>query len=801
MRKILSALILFAISVFSLHAQTIRVIDQQTGKPIANVAIYNTSKSHSVLSNESGQAKLDFFVRNDTLTFQHSSFYSKTFSFDQLAAQHFIVKLNERFINLNEVYVSANKWEEQRSEIPNHIETIKSKTILLNNPATSADLIADGQQVFVQKSQLGGGSPMIRGFAANSILLVVDGVRMNNAIYRSGNLQNILQADVNSIKSAEIIFGPGTNIYGSDALGGVVDVHLIDPYMNISKDWAVHGNAFTRFGTAAFERTLHADINISNNKWAFLSSISYTKFGDLRMGTHGNMNFKRYNYVERINGTDSIVNNPDPYRQVKSGYDQINFMQKIKVNLSEKSQLNAGVYYSATSDVPRYDRLTETSSGLLKYAQWYYSPQTWFMAKTAISLYKNNRLWNEAVLTLSYQNVQEGRNDRKFRNDWIRKRKEEVNILGINADFNKKLANEQFLFYGFDLDYNHVASTGTTENIVTNISEPTSTRYPDGGTNTLNSGIYLTYKKNLTQLPVTFLTGLRFSTVAIHSKFIDTSYYRLPYTSINISNQAFTGSIGIIYHPESWQIRLNLSSGFRAPNLDDVAKIFDSEPGSVVVPNENLKPEYVYNAGLGIRKGIGNIADIEVSVFYSYLKNAMVRRNFTLNGQDSIYYDGTLSRVQAVVNTGYAQIYGASFEGEVQISKNWGIKSNLTIIKGKDDQGSVLSHIPPIYGGGTLYFEKNKLRMMFNITYNGLLAYDELSPSEQDKTQMYTPDINGNPYVPAWTTYNLKGTYAFNEHFMLNFAIENLTNLSYRPYASGINAPGINFVSGLRLSF
>jgi hemoglobin/transferrin/lactoferrin receptor protein len=221
----------------------------------------------------------------------------------------------------------------------------------------------------------------------------------------------------------------------------------------------------------------------------------------------------------------------------------------------------------------------------------------------------------------------------------------------------------------------------------------------------------------------------------------------------------------------------------------------------VVVPNENLKPEYIYNAGLGIRKGFDEKADVEISLFYSYLKDAMVRRDFQLNGQDSIYYDGTLSRVQAVVNAGYAKIYGVSVEGEYQVTRNLGLRANLTYIKGKDDEGHTLSHIPPLYGAGSIYYEKNKLRILFDVVFNGTLNYENMSPSEQNKTQMYTPDAQGNPYAPGWTTFNLKGTYAFSEHLLFTGGIENITNYSYRPYASGISAPGRNFIAALRYSF
>ena len=87
---------------------------------------------------------------------------------------------------LNELVVSANKWEQNLMEVPGTVSRVSKQLIQFQNPQTSADLLTLTGKVFVQKSQLGGGSPMIRGFATNRVLLVVDGVRMNNAIFRSG---------------------------------------------------------------------------------------------------------------------------------------------------------------------------------------------------------------------------------------------------------------------------------------------------------------------------------------------------------------------------------------------------------------------------------------------------------------------------------------------------------------------------------------------------------------------------------------------------------------------------------------
>jgi hemoglobin/transferrin/lactoferrin receptor protein len=783
------------------ESQNIFVYNQQTGNPITDVLIFNNDKSQTGLTNNIGIVSISDFSENDTITFQHPSFISISLDITTLRKFKFKIPLNEKLINLDEVIVSASKWETKANEIPNKIEQIKRKDIIFNNPATTADLIASGNQVYVQKSQLGGGSPMIRGFAANKILMVIDGVRLNNAIYRSGNLHNVLQADVNSIENAEIIFGPGTNIYGSDALGGVIDFHTLKPVFSSNDEMKGSGSAMSRISSADFERTINANVNLANNKWAFLANISYSKFDDLKMGAIHNDYNLRHEYIEVINGVDSIVSNSSPETQKFSGYDQTSIMTKVARKHSKSLDWEYGLYLSKTSEVPRYDRLLQYKDDLLKYAVWNYDPQQWIMNRLSINLHDNVSWYDNSVITMAYQNVKEGRNDRKYKSSWLRKREEQVNILSFNTDFDKTLNNGNFIYYGLEVVYNNVKSEGKEENINTGESNKISSRYPDGGTEFFQTGVYLTYKKNLKRVPMTFLTGMRYSYVGLESKFEDTTYYQLPYNEIKITNGALTGSIGLVYHPGEWQYNINLSSGFRAPNLDDVAKIFDSEPGNVVVPNEDLKPEYLYNVDLGIIKKFDNLAKIEITGFYSYLVDAMVRKDYSLNGQDSIMYDGELSKVQAIVNTGSATIYGGSINVEFKIMRYLAFNTIVTAIIGEDNTGEALRHAPPIYGSTNLAFEKHRLKVQIGANYNAKISCDNMAPSEQDKPYLYAADANGNPYSPGWWTLNFKGSYAFNERLITTFGVDNMLDYRYRAYSSGISAPGRNFSIAFRYIF
>jgi hemoglobin/transferrin/lactoferrin receptor protein len=249
-------------------------------------------------------------------------------------------------------------------------------------------------------------------------------------------------------------------------------------------------------------------------------------------------------------------------------------------------------------------------------------------------------------------------------------------------------------------------------------------------------------------------------------------------------------------------LKLNLSSGFRAPNLDDVAKIFDSEPGKVVVPNENLKPEYLYNIDAGVIWGSREKVMVQFTAFYSYLVNAIVRRDYQLNGMDSIWYDGELSQVQAMVNTGSATIYGFSAGLDWRILDYLRFNSMLTYIDGEDDEGYALRHAPPLYGSTTLSFEQNSFRVAMSAVYNAEVAHDNMAPTESDKTYLYATDENGNSFSPAWWTLNLKASYAFNqEKFIVTLGVENILDYRYIAYSSGIASPGRNFIAALLYRF
>lgn len=799
MKKILLLIFLLTAVV---SAQVVTVKDQSTNKSLELVAIYNSDPNRSVITNTNGQADISKIDKSQPVIFRLIGYEKTELSYSKIEENNFVILLKPTAISLDNVVVSSSRWEENKSEVPNTIEMITPRDIEFQNPQTTADMLGMSGNVFIQKSQLGGGSPMIRGFATNRLLIVVDGVRMNTAIFRSGNLQNVISLDANALDHTEVIFGPGSVIYGSDAIGGVMNFHTLTPRLSLGDEVMLNVGVMGRFSSADLEKSGHLHFNIGLNNWGFLTSVTYSDFDDLVMGSNGPDEYLRPTYQTRINGKDTVVVNPDPKKQVPSGYNQVNFLQKILFAPISDWEFEYAFHYSTTSDYPRYDRLLRPKGNTLRSAEWYYGPQKWMMNNLMITNFSGNSIYDLSKLIVAYQNFEESRHDRNLNNDDRTNNTEKVNAFSANLDMIKEINENSNLFYGVEIVLNKVESTGNSENIVTGEITPGPSRYPDGST--WNSyGAYLTYKNKFSPQYI-FQAGLRYNYVTLDATF-DTTFYPFPFTKAEERNGALTGNAGLVWHPQSdWQINLNLASGFRSPNIDDIGKVFDSEPGSVVIPNPDIEPEYAYNIELGLTKIFSNLAEFSAVGYYTYLDNALVRRDFTLNGMDSIMYNGEMSQVQAIQNAAFATIYGVELGLNLNFLENFNLRSSFSYQKGEeeDDAGNKvpLRHAAPWFGKTEFIFMMNRLEANLYMVYNGEIKNEDLAPSEQEKDYIYAMDESGNPYQPSWYTLNLKISYQLLDNFELYLGVENITDQRYRPYSSGISAAGRNFIGSLRVN-
>ncbi len=797
--------LLFLLACATISAQEIMVLDATTGTPIANMAIYNKDKSKTAVTNVEGTSELDVFSRNERITFRHISYETYNTTKAQIGRKGNRVYLDLKPEELQEVVMSVSKWEQQKKDVPQKIESIDARSIAFTNPQTSADLLQNSGKVFVQKSQLGGGSPMIRGFATNRLLLSVDGVRMNNAIFRGGNVQNVISIDPFTVKNTEVIFGPGSVIYGSDAIGGVMNFFTQKPRFSFTDSLTFSGNVNYRFASANKENTAHGDFNFGQQKWASYTSFSYNDFDNLTMGKNGPDSYLRNNYVVRENGVDVLMTNNDPRKQISSGYDQINFLQKFTYRPNSTWNYDLGLYYSETSDFSRYDRLIRpnASGDGLRSAEWFYGPQKWMMGNFQLTKQGKNKFYDGVKLTTAYQHFEESRNERLFQDPDRFTTVDKVNALSINLDFENKKIGDLRLYYGAEYIFNKVNSEGIQTNIETNQVSEAASRYPDGATWQTFAG-YINGEYKL-KPNFTLLSGARYSQVWVDAQF-DQTFFPFPFDEADLITGAFTGSLGFSWFPRAdLQITLNGSTGFRAPNIDDIGKVFDSEPGSVVVPNPELEPEYAYNGEIGIRKNFNDKVVLKGATFYTYLVDALVRRDFTFNGDREILYNGELSNVQAIQNAAKAYVYGFELGLEAFLDENWSLTSNLTITEGteEDDSGedTPARHAAPTFGDFHVIWQNQKLKTDLFLNYNGEISYSDLALSERSKDYIYDIDTNGNPFSPSWYTLNFRSQYQISNAFKATVNLENITNQRYRTYSSGIAAPGANLILGLGYSF
>ena len=802
MKKIIIIVFSFSLS-FCLSAQTVTVKDKVTHQPIEFAVIYSNHPSASILTDVKGRADISVFRDADSIRIRYMGYEPVILSYDKIREKQFIIYMTTSEISLEAVKVSSTRWIQEKGSFPNRVTAVKPIQITLQNPQTAADLIGSTGEVFIQKSQLGGGSPMIRGFATNRIMIVVDGVRMNNAIFRSGNLQNIISLDPFTVRSAEIDFGPGSVIYGSDAIGGVMSFNTLEPSLAKENKVITKGSAVARHSTADNEKTGHLDFCIGLPLWSFISSVTYNDFDDLKMGSDGPDEYLRKEYVIRVNGQDSMVVNADPEKQVPSGYRQLNLMQKIRFKPNGNLDIRYGFHYSTTTDVPRFDRLIEYRGDILRDGEWYYGPQKWMMQTITFKTKGVSALFDRQSSTLAYQHFEESRHSSGFGKNILSHRTETVKAFTVNSDFEKNISDNHLINYGAEVLFNMVGSEGREENLQTGITDAGSTRYPDGST-WYSLGLYLTWKYQFGEA-FTLSSGIRYNHTGLEASF-DTTFYPFPFTSARLNKGALTGSAGLLYRPEmDLLIGLNLSTGFRAPNIDDLGKVFDSEPGAVVVPNPDLKHEYAWHAELNAVKTFGKVLKLELSGYYTLLDDAMVRRDFSLNGTDSILYDGELSRVQAIQNAARAWVWGIQAALDVKLPAGFGMSSQLNYQKGKEelDDGSIapLRHAAPPFGIAHLTYSTNRFKADFYGVYSAGITFENLAPSEQSKPHLYASDADGNPYSPEWYTINLKALCQITDFLMITAGIENISNQRYRPYSSGIAAPGRNVIFSIKVTF
>jgi hemoglobin/transferrin/lactoferrin receptor protein len=739
----------------------------------------------------------------------------------------------KKTVDLEEVVVSSSNFNEKKKNIAQKIDVISAKKIAQENTQNTGDLLISTGKIFVQKSQQGGSSPVIRGFEASRVLLVIDGVRMNNAIYRSGHLQNVITTDQNSLTRVEVMYGPSSTIYGSDALGGIIHLITKQPVLSGNKNFLSTGTAFVRYSSVNNEKTVHADASIGGKKFAWLQSYNYSDFGNMKMGSNypdKYPNFgRRSQYIGLVNGIDSVLNNADDRVQKFSGYKQWDVIQKFLYKQNDKIFHSLNLQLSNTNNVPRYDRLQDVKNfggsigTTLRFAEWYYGPQKRLLAAYELNV-AHTGFFDEIKANINYQDIEESRQTREYRRrDRFDSQVEKVKVFGASIGGRKLMGNNE-LAAGADMQLNNVKSMATRTNLTTGAVAKLNTRYPDGKNTMNNFGIYAQHIYKFSNKKLVLNDGLRLQSVSLKSNILDNSFFRLPDTAVKQNNITATGNLGIVFTPnKNTIIRSSVSSGFRAPNIDDLAKVFESNTAAkqVVIPNADLKPEYTYNLDLSINQFITDKVSVEVTGYYTLFRNAILKAPFTLNGQDSIFYNGVKSQVLASQNVNKANVYGISANVNAEIIKGLSFNSTINYTKGffktdntkpssvyeklqngtyvlvnKNVSTKPLDHIAPLIGKTSLIYQHKKIYTEFYLLYNGWKHLNQYNADGEDNAQYATPDG-----MPSWLTVNGKGSINIMKNLQLQVGVENIFDRNYRYFASGFSSAGRNFYMALKANW
>jgi hemoglobin/transferrin/lactoferrin receptor protein len=807
--KVVSIVFLFFITI-SVKAQLVKVLERGSNFPIENVIIYNDVNNNVVHTNKKGIADLSSFNNTDIIFFNHLSYVEYEILKRELEVIEFVVYLGKKAEQLDEIVLSASKGKESRRRIAEQIAIISKEEIKRLAPQTSADLLANLPGIKVQKTQFGGGSPVLRGMEANRVLLVVDGIRMNNAIYRTGHLQNSITVSPNIIDRTEVIFGPSSVIYGSDALGGVIHYYTKTP--KISNNNEVNSSFYSRYSSVNNEFTTEGNVELRNKKWASYTSISHSKFGDLRMGKNRTHGFKDWGKISEYSNNSNTYYNPnsvlnsDDNIQKNTGYNQTDLLQKITIPLSPKSDLMFNIQYSISSNINRVDKLNEYSGGELKYAEWYYGPQKRLLVSSQLKINPNKKWIQKGTITTAFQSINESRVQRKLSSLDRSYRDEKVNVLSLNGDFFVPLTkvNNRIMSYGFEITHNNVNSNayGKTLNVLENTiigfsdDFTVQSRYPDGGSSYTSVASYANYRQDINK-KATLNTGIRYVNTNLSATWVDDTFITLPDFDISLNNSAVTATIGYVYKPTvNWQINNVISTGFRSPNIDDVGKVREKS-GDVTVPNIYLKPEYAYSFESSVLKYFNDKKfQASLNVYYTLLNNYITRDRFSINNSSTIIYDGEEGNVVANVNKDNAYIFGSTFSFKGNFNSIWFTKGSITYTKGKAyDTKIPLSSIPPLFGLLEIGIEKERFQAGLNWKFNvrkQLKDYNLIEGIDNVDETPYNSLTDTYYGSPSWSTLNFNSNYRLNSTVTLYANIDNILDVHYKEFASSISAPGRN---------
>jgi len=742
-----------------------RVVNAE-GLPLAKVIVQLDRENSVCITDQEGAFILSPLKDGVyKLTFTHIGFNPKSVSSIQVKGE--VRDLGEivlvtRILPIAGMEVISTRLHKQPFELPMPFNLVSAEDITTREAKTTAEALREEPGLAVQKTNHGGGSAIIRGLSSNQILLLVDGIRLNNATYRLGNHQYLTTVDANMLSQMEVVRGPNSVLYGSDALGGTINLVSKTPPFAASGAHVDYALA-SRYASADQEKMLHGACIYSSRIWALSAGASYQDFGDLKRGENS-----RHPELEK---------SPNGAVQSPSGYEAYDAHFKLIAQPLSRQVWTLAYQLSRQEKVPRYDKYENEG-----FYRWLYDPQK----RDLLYVNIENSLpgpWLRIVKTsLSWHRQEEGRIQQQAMDKDVTIENDIVQTLGAGITLNATIGSHTQVA-GLEIYHDRVASKTDMIDMAFQTKIPQARgRYPDGATY-FSMGVFAEDYWKMTSR-CSMILGARCS--SYRTEFVGDS------SMIQQTFSALTGSLGLVY-AISPQINLsgNLGQGFRAPNLSDISKLGRSKGMIYEVPNLHLQPEKMLNYEVGIKiqtdKLVAALAGYQAAI-YDLLGSA----GTAYRGSTTILIDGDTCIVKSKQNLGQAFIRGMEVSFDYALLNKIHLFGNANYVIGENSTlDEPVGGIPPAYG--LIGIRNSTTRYTWNVFSRFAAKQRRLSSDDLDD-----PRIPAGG-TPGWVILCLRTTVKVRSGCVLHMGIENLFDVNYREHGSGINAPGRNFILGLHL--
>ncbi len=666
---------------------------------------------------------------------------------------------------LPDTVVTASRIGEDSLESMSSLGVVTAEQFREQGFRTVPEALANTPGVMVQKTTHGHGSPFIRGFTGRQNLLLVDGVRINNSTYRSGPVQYWNTVDGFSMDRLELVRSQGSVQYGSDALGGTMNILTADTgYLAADPGWFQQGSAQYRFDTNSSSHVGRLQTRFGDGKnWGASLGLTGKNFGDIR---------------------DSGVG-----RMKNTGYPEQNLDLKVETLLNPSTRLSFAHQYLNQDNVWRWHSTIYNDTPWNNTSTGSYAARIYDQERSLTYLKVTGDLIDSPVqnysATLSFQRSQDSAFQDRSATD-VRTQVIDVDTIGLDVQLESDLLGGN-LVYGIDYYRDSIESGGTRTG-----RDPRSRR-PVADDSTYHLlGAFAQLRKPLNQrLETTFGARITHAEAEL-GKVWDPDNNTDISAGADWSNIVFNAR-ALYRLDDSWNLYGGASQGFRAPNAHDLSGNITSRSGQEQLGTLDLEPEKSWTFELGSRFTSGDVS-FGAAGFYTLVDDLIISVP-TAPGGDTV----------EATNAQEAEIVGIELEAAVRFLDNLTLSGHLTWQEGDTTSPSFLggpseeapvSRLSPLVASLALRYDSPDQRWWVEGRITAADKQDELSARDQRDTQRIPPGG-----TPSYLVASIRAGLQVSENLELTAALENITDEDYRIHGSGVNQPGINAIIGAKVSW